>query len=147
MPSQPRLADLVEQIVVGAVGLTSRALTEAASDTELTFPQWRALVIVGAGDDGVRVGQVAENIGITAPATGRLLRRLDQRGLITLTTDADDRRATIARLTSRGIETRAAIVDYRRRALRSLARGMTPDEREELTRAAAMISDAFARFV
>jgi DNA-binding MarR family transcriptional regulator len=150
MPSKqqpiPTLADSIEAIVVGAVGLTSHALSQAAPDTELTFPQWRALVIVGANDDGVRVGRVAESIGITAPATGRLLRRLEQRGLLTLTTDHDDRRATVARLTGLGAETRAAIVAYRRRALRSLAKGMTPDQREELTRAAAMISDAFARF-
>lgn len=132
--------------MVGAVGLTSRALAEAAPDVELTFPQWRALVIVGDSDGGVRVGRVAERIGITSPATGRLLRRLSQRGLVTLTADDDDRRATVARLTPLGRQTRTAIVAYRRQALRSLAEDMPADEHEHLVRAAAAIADAFARF-
>ncbi len=102
--------------------------------------------MVGAGTDGVRVGRVAEQVGITSPATGRLLRRLQQRGLIALSTDDDDRRATVARLSPLGEQTRAAIVDYRKRALRSLAEGMPTDERGELARAAAVISDAFAPF-
>ncbi len=140
------LADSIEMIVVGAVGLTSRALAEAAPDMELTVSQWRALVIVGAGDDGVRVGGVAERIGITSPATGRLLQRLRQRGLITLTTDHDDRRATLARLTPLGEQTRSAIVSYRQDALRSLAEGIAADERRELARAAAIIAASFARF-
>ncbi len=143
---QQGLADSIELIVVGAVGLTSHALARAAPDMELTFPQWRALVIVGASDDGVRVGAVAERIGITSPATGRLLQRLCQRGLITLSPDEDDRRATIARLTDLGARTRTAIVAYRQDALRSLARGIAPDEREELERAAAVIAASFAPF-
>jgi len=146
MSQLAELADSIEMIVVGAVGLTSRALAEAAPEMDLTFPQWRALVVVGAGSDGVRVGRVAEQIGITSPATGRLLRRLQQRGLITLSTDDDDRRATVARMSPLGEQTRAAIVDYRKRALHSLAEGMPTDERGELARAAAVISDAFAPF-
>ena len=146
MSPQQGLADSIELIVVGAVGLTSRALVQAAPDMELTFPQWRALVIVGASDDGVRVGAVAERIGITPPATGRLLQRLRQRGLITLSTDADDRRATIARLTDLGAQTRSAIVAYRQDALRSLAQGIAPHEREGFERAAAAIAASFARF-
>lgn len=122
--SQDSLAAL-DRIVIGAVGLTTDALAEAAPDTELTFPQWRALLILGEVPDGARVGQVATRVGATLPATSRLLRRLARRDLVILATDELDRRATRARLTSHGQEVRAAILAYRTAALREIASRLT----------------------
>jgi DNA-binding MarR family transcriptional regulator len=113
--------DALERIVIGAVGLTTRALAEAAPGTELTFPQWRALLIIGEDPPGARVGQVARRVGVTLPATGRLLRRLERRGLVAMAVDGQDRRATRAQLTSKGEVTRSAILAYRRAALRVIA--------------------------
>jgi DNA-binding MarR family transcriptional regulator len=118
------IANLLETVVVGAVGLTTRALAEAAPHEDLTFPQWRALLVVGEEGDGLRVGQVAARVGVTLPATSRLLRRLARRDLVALTTDETDRRATRARLTARGTEVRMAILGYRRAELVELATGM-----------------------
>ena len=146
MPQVQRLADSIEQIVVGAVGLTARALAEGAPDSELTFSQWRALLIVGESDEGVRVGTVASRIGVTPPATSRLLRRLEQRGFISMAVDSNDGRAMLARLSPQGEQSRAAIVEYRRRALRSLARGIAAQERQELARAAELIAAEFGRY-
>src|SRR3954466_5193498 len=116
------LAQVLEQITVGAVGVTTRALAEAPPGFEMTFPQWRALLIIGASPDGARVSEVAARVGVTLPATGRLLRRLERRGLLALGTDADDRRATRARLTEAGQASRDAILAYRRRLLDEVAR-------------------------
>ncbi len=113
-------ADL-ERIVVGAVGLTTRALAQADTGFELTFPQWRALLVLGQGEDGARIGEVAARVGVTLPATSRLLRRLERRGLTALAPDELDRRATRARLTGRGRGVRAAILDHRRAAIRDIA--------------------------
>lgn len=146
MAQARQLADSIESIVVGAVGLTARALADADPGSELTFSQWRALVIVGASDDGARVGEVAARIGITSPATGRLLQRMRRRGLITLSTDEGDRRATVARLTTVGSERRSAIVAYRQRALRSLVEDIPPRRRAELSRAATRIADSFSQY-
>jgi DNA-binding MarR family transcriptional regulator len=114
------LAADLERIVVGAVGLTTRALGESDAGFELTFPQWRALLVLGEDGDGARVGEVASRVGVTVPATSRLLRRLERRGLTTLSMDELDRRATRARLTERGERVRAAILLHRRSALREL---------------------------
>lgn len=115
------LADDLERIMIGAVGLTTRALARSGSDFDLTFPQWRALLFVGRSADGVRVGEVAARVGVTLPATSRLLRRLERRGLTTLGVDASDRRATRVRLTDRGHEIHAAIVSHRRATLEEIA--------------------------
>lgn len=116
------LVDVLERITVGAVGLTTRALTQAAPGVELTFQQWRAILILGERPDGQRISEVAARVGVTLPATGRLLRRLEGRGLVVLATDDEDRRATRARLSPSGREVRAEIVRFRRRALRAIAK-------------------------
>ena len=115
------LAADLEKIVVGAVGLTTRALAQADTGFELTFPQWRALLVLGEREDGARIGEVAARVGVTLPATSRLLRRLERRGLTALAPDERDRRAKRARLTNRGRAVREAILDHRRMALRLIA--------------------------
>ena len=95
------LAQVLEQITVGAVGVTTRALAEATPGFEMTFPQWRALLILGAEQDGARLSEVAGRVGVTLPATGRLLRRLERRGLLALETRSG-RPACDARTAHRG---------------------------------------------
>ena len=118
------LAEDLERIAVGAVGLTTRALALADTGLELTFPQWRALLVLGEESDGARIGEVAARVGVTLPATGRLLRRLERRGLTALPIDELDRRATRARLTDRGRTVRETILAHRRAALRQIAAGL-----------------------
>ncbi len=125
-PETGGITDDLERIVVGAVGLTTRSLASADAGFELTFPQWRAILVLGEADDGARIGEVAARVGGTLPATSRLLRRLEGRGLTTLAVDEQDRRATRARLSERGQVVRAAILEHRRAALREISSAL-PD--------------------
>ena len=126
------IADDLERIAIGAVGLTTRALAMAETDFELTFPQWRAILVVGEDPGGARVGEVATRVGVTLPATSRLLRRLERRGLTTLAADKVDRRATRVRLTPRGRDIRSAILAHRRAALDEIAARLPEPERLDL---------------
>ncbi len=126
------LADDLERIAVGAVGLTTRALAQADTGFELTFPQWRALLVVGEEIDGARIGEVAARVGGTLPATSRLLRRLERRGLTVLSVDELDRRATRARLTDHGRRVRETILAHRRAALREVAAALAASEQRRL---------------
>jgi DNA-binding MarR family transcriptional regulator len=120
------LTDDLERIVVGAVGLTTRSLASEDAGFELTFPQWRAILVLGEREDGARIGEVAARVGGTLPATSRLLRRLERRGLTTLAADEQDRRATRARLSERGRAVRAGILEHRRATLQEVAAAL-PD--------------------
>jgi DNA-binding MarR family transcriptional regulator len=126
------LADDLERIAVGAVGLTTRALAQADTGFELTFPQWRALLVLGEEADGARIGEVAARVGGTLPATSRLLRRLERRGLTALSVDELDRRATRARLTNHGRAVRESILAHRRAALREIAAALPRAEQRRL---------------
>ena len=140
------LADDLERIAVGTVGLTTRVLTEAASPYELTFPQWRTLLVVGGAPAGARVGTVASRVGATLPATGRLLRRLERRGLLALAVDEQDRRATRATLTDEGHRVRAAILAQRQAALREIAAGLPASAHADLATGLRAIANALERF-
>jgi DNA-binding MarR family transcriptional regulator len=130
------VTDQLERLAIAAVGLTARALVEAAPRVDLTFPQWRVLLILGERETGARVGEVARRVGVTMPATGRLLRRLAARDLVTLVTDETDRRATRATVTDMGQQVRSEILAYRRSALASVVAGLPPTAEDVLRRTA-----------
>ena len=140
------LAADLERIAVGAVSLTTRALAEADTGFELTFPQWRALLVLGEGDDGARIGEVSARVGVTLPATSRLLRRLERRGFVALAVDQQDRRATRARLTDRGRAVREAILAHRRAALREVASAVPEPVLLSLADGIRAIAIEFTRF-
>ena len=111
--ARDELVDWLAGIVFGGVAITTTALQAAADGQELTFTQWRAIVRVGEQEDGCRVGEVAARLNAALPATSRLLRRLERRGLLTLERDERDRRATRARLTESGATLRSSVLAYR----------------------------------
>lgn len=112
--ARDEIVDWLAGIVLGGVAITTTALARASDGQELTFTQWRAILFVGDSQEGCRVGEVASMLGAALPATSRLLRRLERRGLLTLERDERDRRATRARLTGDGSSLRAAVLDYRK---------------------------------
>jgi DNA-binding MarR family transcriptional regulator len=111
----PEVVDTLELILFGAIGLTTVALADAGVP-DLTLAQWRALVVIGRAD-GLRVGEVAERIGVSMPSTSRLLSRMERRGYLVSERDPADRRATLVRLSDRGHHVRAAVIERRRSLL------------------------------
>ena len=135
-----------ERFVMGAVGLTTQALGRATPGEELTFPQWRAIVIVGESDRGARVGEIATRVGVTVPATSRLLQRLRRRGLITLEPDREDRRATRASLTDEGRVIRDAIFEFRRVAIIDAIRSFSATDLPTIVAALAILATSLDRW-
>jgi DNA-binding MarR family transcriptional regulator len=145
MTPDERIVRAIERLVVEAIGITTVALTEARPEVELTLPQWRVLVVVGASGDGLRVGEIAARIGSTVPTTSRLVRRVERRGLVATVRDESDRRATLVRLTADGETYRTSLVERRQQLIRtSLSEGrpLPPRLAADLER----IGDALAMY-
>jgi DNA-binding MarR family transcriptional regulator len=140
------IADALERLAVAMVGLTTLALNKASPEHDLTFPQWRALLIIGEAADGLRIGEIAARLGVTLPATGRLIRRLERRGLVALAPDAADRRATRARLTVLGDDVRREIVGYRRAAIVEIAGRLGLDGDPRARGLLRLLADAFGAY-
>jgi DNA-binding MarR family transcriptional regulator len=111
-----RVVDAVERIILGGVALTARALDGEVQD--LTFPQWRILTIIGEHEANTHVKGVGQRAGVSAPSASRLLRRLEDRGLIELQRDAQDRRFVRVRLTEAGHAARNHVIERRRVLIR-----------------------------
>ncbi len=109
------IAHDVERIVVASVAVTARALLEVAP--ELTFLQWRVLVVVDQ-PGGVSVGTVAVAVGAKPAAMSRLVGRLRMRGLVETSRGEEDARIVFVRLTERGELIRARIYERRRLEIR-----------------------------
>ena len=139
------LVAALEQLTVGSVSITTRALAEAGPGVELTLQQWRALLVLGDEEAGARIGTVARRVGVTVPATSRLLRRLERRGLVDLATDDADRRATRVRLTDEGQLVRVKVLDSRRAALRGIAAAVDPTARVLCGSMVRTLADEFGR--
>jgi DNA-binding MarR family transcriptional regulator len=139
--ARDELVDWLAGIVFGGVAITTTALQAAADGQELTFTQWRAIVRVGEQEDGCRVGEVAARLNAALPATSRLLRRLERRGLVTLERDERDRRATRARLTEGGAMLRSSVLAYRKAEIAVIL-----DEVRPSAAADRVLRDVAARF-
>lgn len=139
--ARDEIVDWLAGIVLGGVAITTTALARASDGQELTFTQWRAILFVGDAEEGCRVGEVASMLGAALPATSRLLRRLERRGLLTLERDERDRRATRARLTDEGSSLRAAVLDYRKAEIAAIV-----EEVEAPAAASRVLRDLAHRF-
>lgn len=128
----------LERIVVGSVAITERAIAAAGAD--LTFVQWRVLLIVGETDAGATVGDVAARTGGHLSPASRLISRLRRRGVVTTERDRSDGRMTRVRLTPTGQALRTRVIERRRADLVAISAGaQTPT----VARAVARLAVAF----
>ena len=126
-PSQRSRAAL-EAVAYGSVAVTTRALLAVASD--LTFGQWRALVIVGEHANGATVTEIAARLDAEISPVSRLVSRLVRRGLLASAKDARDRRVTRVSLTAPGHELRETVLERRRELLAEVLGEAGPIEPE-----------------
>ncbi len=135
--------DGLEAIAYGSVAVTARAI--AATGVELTFPQWRVLVIVGEAAEGASVSQVAARIGAELSPTSRVVRRLARRELVVTTKSETDRRVTRVRLTASGRDLRDGVLRGRRAMLDEILAGVGEIDDGEVA-VLDRIGRAFARY-
>jgi len=140
MPNE--LIDILERLAVGSVAVTERAIAAAGAD--LSFVQWRVLLIVGEREDGATVGEIAARIGAHVSPASRLVSRLKRRGVVRTSKDDSDGRVTRVRLTESGLDLRSRVLEQRRRdlALVLAAASLTPTD----AAAVAKVARAFESF-
>ncbi|MGC8633417.1 MAG: MarR family winged helix-turn-helix transcriptional regulator [Candidatus Limnocylindrales bacterium] len=134
----PDALDTLESLAVGAVAATTLALAHAR--VELTFAQWRVLMVVAEGPDGATVGEIAASLGAAISPASRLVARMRARGLVLTQKDAHDHRATRVHLSELGWAVRGRVLAGRRDQLRAALERVPP-----LTPAAVGELDQVAR--
>ena len=87
----------------------NRAVTTEVGALDASFlgrgrPLGAARVLCAIGLDGAEVGTLREAMGLDSGLLSRLLRGLEEEGLVVTEPDPDDRRRRIARPTAKGVE-------------------------------------------
>lgn len=101
--------------------------------TKLTPSKLRALELL-AQHDGLRVGELADRVGVDDTTATRLVDRLEDLGLAERSSEEGDRRAILVGLTGEGRELVAGVSAQRQQFFADVLASLDPDERVQLVR-------------
>ena len=122
------------------VAVAARSLATAAA-TEVTLPQYRALVVLAAKGP-LRVGELAEALGIHPSTTTRLCDRLVERKLVRRAVDRSNRRETTISLSAKGRSLVDEVTDVRRAEIGAIVARIPVELREPAIAALIAFADA-----
>jgi DNA-binding MarR family transcriptional regulator len=126
---------------LGAVLRSRKLLAALHPAANVTPSKLRALDLL-AEHGSMRVGELADGVGVDDTTATRLVDRLEDFGLAERRSDADDRRATTVELTSTGEELLKGIAAQRQQFFSDVLAALEPRERAELVRLTAKAADA-----
>ncbi|MFB2555582.1 MarR family winged helix-turn-helix transcriptional regulator [Herbiconiux liangxiaofengii] len=111
----PSAASPLDAMLCFALYRASNAVAQAYRDAlapwNLTYTQYIALVALSTAPDGLTVGALGTRLGLDSGTLSPMLRRLDERGLVSRERrDPDERRVTVT-LTDTGAHTFAELAD------------------------------------
>src|SRR5581483_7149868 len=112
------------------------AVLHHGSSARLTPTNLRALDVL-AGGEGIRVGELADRVGIDETTASRLADRLEAAGLVERRRSTEDRRVALLALTREGDGLARLVADQRQRFFRDVLDALEPEERAELVRLTA----------
>jgi DNA-binding MarR family transcriptional regulator len=112
-----------------------------AKSTGLSVPQFSILMqLHHRGNCGI--GDISDKFDITSAAASQLVDKLVQGGLIQRQEDPNDRRAKLLNLTDKGSELIQRGIEERYRWVEGLAERLTVEEREKITEALTILTEA-----
>lgn len=122
------------------VGVAARSLSTAAP-ADVTLPQYRALVVL-AGRGPLRVGDLADVLGVHPSTATRLCDRLVQRQLVRRAVDRTNRRETTISLSPAGRKVVDAVTEVRRAEIRGIVDRIPADLRASAVAALVAFAEA-----
>ena len=113
MRSLVLVLDQLDQLAVELVAATNSAIVDVGAG-DLSFSQWRMLVVLGSSGGSLRIHEIAERVSASMPSASRLVGRMERRGLVTSARDPIDLRGRRVALTADGEALRLRVVRRRR---------------------------------
>ncbi|MET0862958.1 MAG: MarR family transcriptional regulator [Nakamurella sp.] len=136
--------DAVEKFM-GQIGCAGEeAGLERLIDTDLSFSQFRSLLILSQESEPAPIHEIAEKLRLSVAATGRNLDRLVREGLVDRQEDEFDRRIKRISLSSSGRDLITGFHEQRRAHVLSFIRALDPDARHRLLAALLPINSGTA---
>jgi DNA-binding MarR family transcriptional regulator len=138
--TQVALTDAMLTASRALVAVAARSLAVAAP-TDVTLPQYRALVVLAARGP-LRVGDLAEVLGIHPSTATRLCDRLVRRKLVRRAVDRSNRRVTTITLSVSGRKIVDDVTEVRRAEIRGIVERIPAELREPAVAALVAFADA-----
>ena len=107
------------------------------ADGELSAAQLSTLKMLL--DDGVRVGEIARNLGVRVPSATEQVIKLERAGLARREADPDDSRAVRVVLTAQGRDAVESANQRRNAVMAGILKSLTDDDRHALAAALPVI--------
>lgn len=143
MSDSTSAAELTEAVLTASralVAVAARSLTASAA-SEVTLPQYRALVVLAARGT-LRVGDLAELLGVHPSTATRLCDRLVDRQLVRRAVDRVNRRETTITLSQRGRALVDEVTDVRRAEIRTIVERIPVESRQAAVEALRGFAEA-----
>ena len=118
--------DQLEQLAVELVAVTNAAIFDVGAG-DLSLLQWRTLMVLGGSDEPLRVNELADRASASMPSASRLIRRMERRGLVSVSRDPSDGRGRRIALTQAGEALRSNVIGRRRFLIEESLGALPPD--------------------
>jgi DNA-binding MarR family transcriptional regulator len=109
MPSDFRLANEAWEAYYRAQATIAQEFANADIWDGLLTKEYAVLHALSTEPDGLRITELGDDVLLTQPGMSRLIARLEARGLVERSDDAEDARACRIRLTGAGAETQRRV--------------------------------------
>ena len=138
-PTTEELSDQLLGFMAHLMKSTQGGVFQFAGELDLTLSQLRALFVLAYGDHAPALSELAGEIGLSVPATGRAIDGLVRSGLVSRREDEADRRVKRLALTPGGEQMLARIGTARREGLKRFAERLDDDARAAFAHALSLI--------
>lgn len=103
------------------------------------------MLLLNAGDAGIRPSDLAEQVGVTRATMTGLLDNLEKAGLIARESDPKDRRALVIKITAQGIAFAERVCPIHMRNIYTLLRDLSPADHTALRECLAKLQAGLGR--
>lgn len=131
-PSPPALARQLLGFFRFAWASGDSEFMREASELELTFTQFKTMMLLAHEPDPLSMKDVSDRLGISFPATSRAIEPLVQRGIVERTEDPLDRRVKRVRTTKQGDRLVERLIATRIKSFEQMLEGFSATERRKL---------------
>jgi DNA-binding MarR family transcriptional regulator len=119
--------DQLDRLAVELVAATNAAIVDVGAG-DLSFSQWRMLMVLGNAAKPLRIHEIADRISSSMPSASRLVARMARRGLVSGSRDPIDGRGRWIALTIDGEALRIRVVSRRRALIEDSLGGLPIDQ-------------------
>lgn len=115
-------------------------------DLELGPPHMHTLGMISKRKSSPKISEIAKSLSISSAMMTRIIDRLESKGLVSRTSDPNDRRAIRVKLTSRGKVVSRKMRDFHKRHMINMLNTFEEKDRESFMEAVTVITDIMVKY-